>query len=165
MGFLNGLLHKDQSVVHTDDEIVAVVTGKMIPAAEIEDEIFSQEMMGQSVGFLPADGRIVSPANGTLEMLYPTGHAFAVRMKDGSGLLVHIGIDTVNLKGNGFKTLKKQGDSIKAGEAIVDVDLSIVRSAGLAPVTILILSEPISEDTKIKFIEYTDVKQGQKINQ
>ena len=71
-----------------DDKMVAVCNGKMIPAEDINDEMFSKEVLGKTVGFIPSSGEIVAPCNGVLEVMFPTGHAFAIRMKDGTGVLV-----------------------------------------------------------------------------
>ncbi len=147
-----------------DDEIVAVANGELLPAEKLVDKMFAEESMGQTVGIEPKDGRIVSPANGTLEMVFDTGHAFSIRMKDGTGLLIHIGVDTVNLNGKGFKVLKKQGDTVKAGEAIVEVDLNVIKDAGLSAQTMIVISEPAVEGQLAKFIEFGPVKAGQRIN-
>ena len=111
----------------------------MISPKEINDPMFAEEMMGQTIGFILSDGEVVAPATGRLEVLFTTGHAFALRMNDGTGLLVHIGIYTVNLKGKGFKVLKKQGERVKAGEAVVKVDLDTVKQAGYDTTTMLIV--------------------------
>ena len=95
--------------------------------------MFSQEAMGQTVAVEPTNGLIRSPANGELEMVFETKHAFAVRMKDGTGLLVHIGVDTVNMKGEGFTALKQQGDTVKAGEPVIKVDLKRSRPRDTPP--------------------------------
>lgn len=87
--------------------------------------MFAQEIMGQTIGFVPKNGLIVSPANGTLEVVFQTGHAFGVRMQDGTGLLVHIGINTVDMNGKGFKIFARQGDTVKAGQPIIFVDLAM----------------------------------------
>ena len=149
---------------HADDEIVAVANGKFLPAEKLSDPMFADQSMGQTVGIDPTDGKIVSPANGTLEMVFETGHAFSVRMKDGTGLLIHIGVDTVNLNGKGFKVLKKQGDTVKAGEAVVEADLKVIKDAGLSAQTMIVISEPSVEGQTAKFIEFGPVKAGQKIN-
>ena len=110
------------------DAIVAVVNGEMIPPEQISDPTFAKELMGQTIGFEPADGTIVSPCDGIVEVLYPTRHAFALRRADGTGILVHIGIDTVNLNGDGFTAFVSQGDRVRAGDRIVEVDLSALRA-------------------------------------
>lgn len=121
----------------------------MISPKEINDPMFAEEMMGQTIGFILSDGEVVAPATGRLEVLFPTGHAFALRMNDGTRLLIHIGIDTVNLKGKGFKVLKKQGDRVKAGEIVVKVDLDTVKQAGYDAITMLIVTEPFMMEKKI----------------
>lgn len=133
----------------------------MISPKEINDPMFAEEMMGQTIGFILSDGEVAAPATGRLEVLFPTGHAFALRMNDGTRLLIHIGIDTVNLKGKGFKVLKKQGDRVKAGEVVVKVDLDTVKQAGYDTTTMLIVTEPIYDGEKINFIGFGDVKKSQ----
>ncbi|MBQ7154683.1 MAG: PTS glucose transporter subunit IIA [Synergistaceae bacterium] len=137
-----------------DDAIVAVANGKFIGPDEIKDEAFAGQAMGQTIAVDPADGIISSPANGVIEMIFPTAHAFGLRMKDGTGLLVHIGIDTVKLNGKGFTLLKKQGDTVKAGEPVVRVDLDAVKGAGYSPQTIVVITEPVREDELMSFVEF-----------
>lgn len=160
MGLFN-IFKKDNNPNVKETDIVSLENGKMISPKEINDPMFAEEMMGQTIGFILSDGEVVAPATGKLEVLFPTGHAFALRMNDGTGLLVHIGIDTVNLKGKGFKVLKKQGDRVRAGEAVVKVDLDTVKQAGYDATTMLIVTEPIHEGEKINFIDFGDVKKSQ----
>ena len=160
MGLFN-IFKKDNNLNVKETDIVSLGNGKMMSPKEINDPMFAEEMMGQTIGFILSDGEVVAPATGKLEVLFPTGHAFALRMNDGTGLLVHIGIDTVNLKGKGFKVLKKQGDRVRAGEAVVKVDLDTVKQAGYDATTMLIVTEPIHEGEKINFIDFGDVKKSQ----
>ena len=129
-----------------DDVIVAVANGKFIGPDEIKDQMFSQQDMGQTVAIDPTDGVISAPANGTIEMMFNTGHAFGLRMNNGMGLLVHIGVDTVNLKGAGFTPLKKKDDKVKAGEPVVKVDLALLKNAGYPAQTMIVITEPLNED-------------------
>ncbi|MCH3961664.1 MAG: PTS glucose transporter subunit IIA [Solobacterium sp.] len=156
---------KKELPVRNNTDIVAPVTGKLIPASELSDQMFREEMMGQTIGIMPTDGTVCSPANGILEVLYPTGHAFAVRRSDQEGILVHIGIDTVNLKGRGFRMLKKQGDPVKAGEPIVIADLNTVKEAGLDSCVMLVITEPAEEGKKETYIPSGSVAHGEVINQ
>ena len=155
---------KEEILVRSDKDIVAPVSGKMMPASQLSDQMFREEMMGQTIGILPSDGTICSPINGTLEMMYPTGHAFAVRRSDNEGILAHIGIDTVNLKGQGFKVLKKQGASVNAGEPIVLADLNIIKKAGLDTTVMLVITEPTTEGKKENFDSIDIVEKNQIIN-
>lgn len=160
MVFFNKLFKKEKSAKYKDSDIVSVAEGTFCAASEISDPVFAGEMLGQTVAFKLKNGSIVSPANGVLEVLYPTGHAFAVKMKDGTGLLVHIGINTVDMNGKGFNTLVKQGDTVKAGQPIVEVDLDAVKEAGYDSITMLIVAESVS-DEKINYIECGEVQKGQ----
>lgn len=154
---------KNMIVEVDDDTVVAVCTGDFIPAEKISDPVFSKNMMGKTVAIEPIDGKIVSPVNGTLEVVFPTSHAFAVRTNDGTGYLVHIGIDTVSMNGDGFKTYKKQGDIVKAGELIVEVDLNKIKKANHPCTTMIIVTEPVAE-RKYDYIDFGLVNKGQIIS-
>ena len=143
-----------------DDKIVSVCKGKMIQATQIDDAIFAQEIMGKTVGFIPEDEHIVAPCNGKLEVLFPTGHAFAIRRKDGTGILVHIGINTVDMNGKGFTLFAKQGDEVKAGQKIVEIDLEAIKNAGLSPTTMLIITEPV-DNNNYDFMNYGDKEKAE----
>ncbi|MBP3805357.1 MAG: PTS glucose transporter subunit IIA [Oribacterium sp.] len=148
---------------HDDSEIVSVADGKILSKDEIKDEMFREETMGQTFSIEPTNGVIVSPANGTIDMLYETGHAFAIRTNNERGILVHIGINTVELKGKGFKALKKQGDVVRAGEPVIKVDMDVVKSAGCSMQTFTVITE-VNDDDKITFMTSGNVKSGQKVN-
>ena len=163
MGLFSKIFNKEE-MVYEDGDIVALANAEMIPASNVGDEMFAQEMLGQTIAFVLKDKTVVSPANGTLEVMYPTGHAFAVRMKNGMGILVHVGIDTVSLKGKGFKVFAKQGDNVKAGQKILEVDSETIRAAGYDPTTMLIITEPLEDGARISFTDYGEVNRGQKIN-
>ena len=148
-----------------DDAIVAAVNGKFIGPDEMKDEMFAQQTMGQTVAIEPSDGTVAAPVNGKIEMIFETGHAFGMRMSDGTGLLIHIGVDTVNLKGQGFTVLKKAGDVVKAGEPIVRVDLDVLKKAGYSAQTMIVITEPVDEDVKVAFTEFGKVvKRGDILN-
>ena len=157
MGLFNKLFSNQEN-----DKLVAMCSGKRIQTTEIEDKTFADELLGKTIAIEPNDGDIVSPTSGTIEVLYPTKHAFAVRTKDGTGYLVHVGIDTVNLNGKGFESLKKQGDKVKAGESVLKVDLDSVKKT--CPITtMLIVSEPI-DNKSYDFIDFDSIQKGQIIS-
>ena len=168
MGLFDKLRKKEETVtlepINVDDgTIVALADGELIDVHTVSDPVFAQEMMGKSVAFKFDKDKVTlcSPANGTLGVLFPTGHAFGIIMNSGVELLVHIGIDTVNAKGDGFKVLsKKQGDTVKAGEPIVEVDLKKL-SAKYDMSTMLIITN--ANDKEIEFIEPQTVTRGQSL--
>ena len=127
--------------------------------------MFAEKMMGESIAFTYDKDKvsICSSANGTLGVVFPTGHAFGVTMKDGTELLVHIGIDTVNSKGDSFKVLgKKQGDSVKAGDPVVEVDIKKLSKKYDMPVMLIITN---TDEHPVTFIEPCTVTRGQKVIQ
>ena len=108
-----------------DKSVVAMADGKLIDISTVPDDMFSKKMMGETTAFDFGSEKVTicSPANGILSVLFPTGHAFGIQMNDGMELLVHVGINTVEAKGDGFKIMNvKQGDIVKAGQPIVEVD-------------------------------------------
>lgn len=123
-----GFLKKKEKIeaLNLDNrKISSLGNGKLIPIASVPDPMFAEEMMGKSIAFsFSGNGvTIFAPANGTISAIFPTGHAFGITTADGVEILVHIGVNTVESKGNGFKILgKKQGDSVKAGDPVVSVD-------------------------------------------
>lgn len=123
-----------------DDKIVAIADAEIIPLEEVNDEAFSQKLMGDGIAFKLVNNQIVSPCNGTLSVVFPTGHAFGITMKDGTELLIHIGIDTVELDGKGFTPLVDQGDMVKAGQPIVKINKEEIEKAGYDTTTMLIVT-------------------------
>lgn len=142
-----------------DDQVVAPVNGELVSNDAIADPVFASGSMGQTIAIEPTDGIVVAPANGTLEMVFETGHAFGVRMADGTALLVHVGVDTVSLAGKGFEVLKQQGDTVRAGEPIIRVDLAIIRAAGLSAQTMLVVTER-EKDEPLSFVAPGMVERG-----
>lgn len=146
-----------------DDDIVAMADGNLIDVTAVSDPVFARKMMGDSTAFRYDGDKVMlcAPANGTLSVLFPTGHAFGVTMKDGTELLVHIGIDTVNAKGDGFRLQnKKQGETVKAGDPIVEVDLKKLGTEYDMSTMLIITNDA---DKKRTFIAPQAVKRGQKV--
>lgn len=147
--------------LHVDDHcVVAMADGKLIDIQTVPDDIFSKKLMGETTAFDFSGEKVTicSPANGTLSVLFPTGHAFGIKMKDGMELLVHIGINTVESNGEGFKVLQvKQGDIVQAGQPIVEVDFKKL-SKKYNMNTMLIITNDIGNSSR--FIGPKNVKRG-----
>lgn len=148
--------------LYPDDAIVAITEGDLLPLIEVNDETFSKKMLGDGVAFKLDSDFICAPANGQLTTLFPTGHAFGITTKEGIELLVHIGIDTVNLKGEGFDVLVEQGEEVRAGEPIVRVDREKITAAGYDLTTMLILTNDF--DHEIQLNNQGQVKVGTSLN-
>ena len=146
-----------------DDEIVALADGELIDVTTVSDPMFAQKMMGDSVAFRYSQDKVIlcSPANGTLSVMFPTGHAFGITMNSGVQLLVHCGVNTVETNGEGFRILKKkQGDSVRAGDPIVEADIAKL-SKKYDMSTMLIITD--ANDHKISFISPQSVKRGDSV--
>ncbi|MDD7465147.1 MAG: PTS glucose transporter subunit IIA [Actinomycetaceae bacterium] len=125
-------------------EFVAPFDGNVVPVSEVPDPMFAGKMLGDGYAVIPSDDAekltVVAPAEGTLVKVFKTGHAFSMKTTAGVEVLVHIGLETVELKGEGFTVLHESG-SVTAGTPIVEVDLSVVRGAGLNPITIVVFTK------------------------
>ncbi len=155
MGLFSLFGKKDKA---EDGGIVAIANARMFPIEEVKDEVFSSKMMGDGVAFELKEDTVCAPAGGELTAMFPTGHAFGIRCKDGVEILVHIGINTVELNGKGFTTLAEQGAKVKAGDPIVKVDRALVQAEGYDVTTMLIITDPKGKD--IHFSAYGDVERG-----
>lgn len=135
-----------------DDFIGAPLDSTLKDAATLPDPMFAQKMLGESTALTTEERKatVCAPANGNLTVVYPTGHAFGVRMKDGTSLLVHIGIDTVNAKGDGFKLLKKQGEDVRCGEPVVEVDFAKLKKQYDMSVILILTENPAGHDLKFR---------------
>ena len=167
MGLFDKLFKKEEEVLpelNVDDSaIVAIADGELIDIKSVPDPVFAEEMMGKSTAFKYNKDKVTlcSPANGTLGVLFPTGHAFGIVTNEGVEILIHCGVDTVNANGDGFKLLKKkQGDTVKAGDPIVAVDIKKL-SANYDMSTMLIITNP--NEKEFEFIEPQAVKRGQSV--
>lgn len=161
MGLFDKFFKKMPQFECRDNEVVAIAKGKMIDITTISDEMFAKKMMGDGIAFTYDQDEVTisSPANGTLSVLFPTGHAFGITLKNGVELLVHIGIDTVSANGDGFTLCsKKQGELVKAGDPIVKVNMKKLKSQFDMPV-MLIVTNP--NGNSITMPEPKDVEFGE----
>lgn len=114
----------------TTTDIASPANGKVVPMAEIDDPVFSAGTLGDGVGIVPEDNAVYSPVSGTIVSAMKSGHAYGIKTEDGVEVLVHIGINTVKMKGEGFAPAVKKGDSVKQGELLATVDFAKVTEAG-----------------------------------
>ena len=134
---------KSRSVVYSP------LTGKAVPLEQVPDPVFSEKVLGDGVAIIPEDGRIVSPVDGQIESVAETGHAYGFSTEDGLELLVHVGLETVSLKGECFKVHVKEGDQVKKGDLVAEVDLKYLAEKNINPITpVLICSDIDDQDLK-----------------
>lgn len=130
--------------VHVEDiketEIYAPGVGQIVPLSDVPDKVFSEKMMGDGVGFIPEKGEIVAPFDGTVKTIFPTKHAIGLESDTGIELLIHIGIDTVKLDGEGFESLVKADDKVTQGQPLMKVNLAYLKEHAPSVVTPLVIT-------------------------
>ncbi len=107
-------------------KFIMPIQGEVIKLDEIPDPVFAGKMMGDGFGIMPTDGKVYSPVDAEISSIFPTGHAVGLKVGEDVEILIHFGLDTVNLKGEGFTAHVKQGDVVKAGDLLIEVDLDAV---------------------------------------
>lgn len=141
--------------------IYAPVSGECMPLENVPDEVFSQKILGDGAAVIPSQGRIVSPVNGRIISVADSLHAYGIVAEDGTEILVHVGLDSVSLKGEGFDVHVRAGDLVKAGELIAEVDLNLLKERGVSLITPVILTDG-TEDMTIQKAEGT-VRAGEDV--
>lgn len=139
--------------------LCAPVTGKMIPLKDVPDPVFSSGTMGKGVGFNPEKGEICAPCDGKIVMLADTLHAFGMETAAGAEILIHIGLDTVDLNGEGFRKLASEGQKVKRGTPVISVDLDFMKSKGIIMTTPMVVTN--SDDYELEINNCTDVTAGE----
>lgn len=132
-------LYSDEKKV-SDHDVVAIADGNLIDLSEVNDEAFASGDLGQGIAMQLTSDTVCAPANGKLETMFPTGHAFGIVTNEGLELLVHIGIDTVQARGNGFEILVHQGEVVKAGQPIVKINRHKLEQEGYDLTTMLVVA-------------------------
>ena len=139
--------------------VQAPINGEIVPLKEVNDPVFSTEAMGKGIAIKPAEGKVTSPVTGVVTTLFPTGHAIGLTAEDGTEVLIHIGLDTVQLEGLHFNAHVKQGDQVKAGDLLIDFDQEKIVKAGYDVTTPIIITNSTSYEEIIE-TEQTAVIQG-----
>lgn len=131
-------------------DIKAPFEGEIVDIIEVSDEVFSSKMIGDGVAIKPESSTAIAPCDGEITQIFPTNHAFGITTKEGLEILVHIGIDTVNLKGEGYKRLVEVGSKVKRGEGIIEVDFEFIKKAGKDIITPVVITNIDKVESIIK---------------
>lgn len=134
------VVNNDKEVNDKKIELGSPIAGTVMPISEVKDEAFASGLMGKGVAIEPAEGKVISPADGVLTSLYPTGHAMGITTNDGTEILIHIGMDTVNLQGKYFDIKAKQGDVVRQGQILVEFDMDGIKNSGYSITTPVIIT-------------------------
>lgn len=125
----------------TPAQFYSPMNGRILPVCQSADEMFASRALGDGIAVDPADGLVCAPCDGTVTMIFPTGHAMGIASDSGFEVLIHAGIDTVKLNGEGFEVFVEQGKHVKKGDRLLRMDLDFIRSQGLNPQTMMIFTE------------------------
>ena len=137
-----GFLKKKKDIEDNEFTLVSAISGKSIPLSEVPDPVFAQKMAGDGIAIDSTGDVIVAPADGELTLVFNTKHAFAITLDNGIELLVHIGLDTVSLKGVGFEQLVEQGSRVKAGTPIIKINRDLIVSKNISLITPILITNP-----------------------
>ena len=136
MGFLDKLLgaKKAEEIL-----ILSPVQGEAVALSEVSDPTFGEEILGKGIAIRPSNGRIVSPVDGSVELMFDTGHAVSILSDAGTEVLVHVGLDTVKLEGKHYKIHTASGNKVKAGDLLMEFDIDAIKADGYDTITPIII--------------------------
>jgi len=117
------------------EEIVAPIKGTVVNSAEVPDPTFAEEMLGKGVAIIPSEGKVYAPCDGTVSLVFDTKHAISFTSEKGAEILVHVGLDTVELKGEFYTALVNTGDTVKKGDQVLEFDMEKISAAGYKLIT------------------------------
>ncbi|EGO8154839.1 PTS transporter subunit EIIC [Enterococcus faecalis] len=149
-------LKTEATTVKEKQRIQAPVQGQLVSLDQINDEVFASQQMGKTLAIYPTEEQIVSPGNGQVTVLYPTHHAIGLKLDNGAEILLHIGINTVELKGRGFETFVKVGERVRLGQKLLSFDKQIIQAAGYDP-TVLVIVTNTAEMAIIETTKQTEI--------
>ena len=133
MGFFSKLFGKKT------DDFYAPMAGKAVPITEVPDPTFAEGMLGNGIAIEPTEGKVYAPCDATVDMMFTTGHAVSLVADCGAEVLIHVGLETVGLDGKPFTIHVANGDKVKKGQLLIEVDLDAVKAAGLPTITPMLI--------------------------
>ena len=140
--------------------IASPVKGNVLSLKQVHDPTFSEGMLGKGIAVIPTDGKIYAPADGEISLMFDTSHAVSMTTNEGVEILVHVGIDTVKLKGEGFTAHVSAGDVVKKGDLLISVDLDVVKAAGYDTVTPMVICNT-DDYSDVQTLGGSDVEAGE----
>lgn len=133
MGFFDKLFGKKEKI--NPNHIYAPLEGEAVAITEVPDPTFAEGMLGNGIAIKPVNGKVCSPVNGTVDMMFDTGHAVSLVSDSGIEILIHVGLETVSLEGKPFTIHVKNGDKVSKGDLLMEADLAAIEKAGLPTIT------------------------------
>jgi len=142
-------------------DIYSPVDGQIVTLESVNDEVFSQKMVGDGVAVMPIGNTFTAPIDGVVSKIFSTNHAYSIKNDKDLEVMVHIGLETVALDGKGFTRIASEGDEVKAGDVIIEVDLAYINEHAKDTITPIIITD--ESDAKEVIKKYMIVKSGDKI--
>ena len=133
MGFFKNLFAKPKN------QLMAPLAGQAVPVSEVSDPTFGEEILGKGIAIRPSEGRVVAPCDATVDTMFETGHAVSLVADFGAEILIHVGLDTVNLKGEHYTVHCKSGDKVKKGDLLIEFDVAAIAAAGYDTITPIVI--------------------------
>ncbi len=121
------------------DDLYAPMAGKAVAISQVPDPTFAEGMLGNGIAIVPTEGKVYAPCDATVDMMFPTGHAVSLVADNGAEILIHVGLETVSLEGKPFTIHAANGDKVKKGQLLIEVDLKAVEEAGLKTITPMVV--------------------------
>jgi len=143
------------------EEIFAYASGIFVKIEDVPDPVFSEKSMGEGVAILPSDGQILAPVDGEIILVAPTKHALALKTMLGEEILIHIGLETVNLGGQGIDVFVKVGDKVLKGQKIVEIDLDFIQKNANSTVIPLVVTNSEEDRFDFQWENVKEVKAGE----
>lgn len=140
MGFFKNLFGgKGEAAAPALNVLGAPVAGEAVSISEVSDPTFGQEILGKGIAFRPSEGKVFAPCDASVDLMFDTGHAVSLLADFGAEILIHVGLDTVNLKGEHFTVHAKNGDKVKKGDLLIEFDVAAIAAAGYDVITPMVI--------------------------
>lgn len=141
LGFEEEAIEKENKVQSSNNIVLPVcIEGTLVNLEDVNDSVFASKSMGDGIALIPSKGIVKAPEDGTIEVAFPTGHAIGIRFDDDTEILVHVGINTVEMNGEGFELLVRQGDRVKKGQELIKFDIEKIKRKGYDITTMIIVT-------------------------
>jgi sugar PTS system EIIA component len=146
--------------IKKEEVLLAPLTGKIVSIEDVPDPTFSQKMMGDGIAIDPTEGMVVSPVNGEIVQFFHTKHAIGIQSETGAEILIHVGLETVSMNGEGFEGYVNVGDKVKAGDKLLSFDLDLIKEKAASTITPIVITNSDAVDSIDKRAG-TDAVQGE----
>ena len=153
-------VHAEPTALVKTAQLVSPLAGQVKPLSQATDPVFSSGVMGQGVVIEPSQGELVSPVNGTVTVLFPTKHAVGIVSEEGVELLMHIGMDTVSLDGKGFEVFVSDGQKVKKGEKLMEIDIDFLKAHAPSLCSPVLCTE-LEDNDKVRLLAEGEIKAGE----